>query len=107
VILRVLNLVVIGILATERALGLAFDPRYRDFAFAPLTAAIAPYLVLAVTRPMNGLRGAAEVAMAVTLTLCAAFIAINESFANWQALWCCAALLALAFTLVQVRAARG
>lgn len=100
-------LIVIGILATERALGLAFDPRYRDFAFAPLTAAILPYLVLTLLRSSVGARGAAEVAMAATLALCAVYIAINESFANWQALWCSAALLMLALTLARVRAAPG
>jgi glucan 1,3-beta-glucosidase len=100
-------LVAIGVLTTERALGLTFDPRYRDLAFAPLTAAILPYLVLAATRSAGGLRGAAEIAMAVMLTLCALFIAVNETFANWQALWCSAALLALAVTLARVRSAPG
>jgi hypothetical protein len=28
---------------------------------------------------------------------------LNESFANWQSLWLCAALIALAFSLVRVR----
>ena len=100
-------LVVIGVLALERALGLAFDPRYRDFAFAPLTAAVMPYLVLAFVRPSTGARGAAEVVMASALALCAAYIAINESLANWQALWCSGALLALALTLLRSRAAPG
>jgi len=98
-------LVAIGVLALERALGLAFDPRYRDFAFAPLTAAVIPYLVLAFARPSRGARGAAEVVMAAALALCAVYIAVNESFANWQALWCCGALLALVFTLLRSRAA--
>jgi exo-beta-1,3-glucanase (GH17 family) len=98
-------LVVIGVLALERALGLAFDPRYRDFGFAPLTAAVMPYLVLAFMRPSAGARGAAEVVMACALALCAAYIAINESFANWQALWCSGALLVLALTLLRSRAA--
>jgi glucan 1,3-beta-glucosidase len=97
--------VAIGVLALERALGLAFDPRYRDFAFAPLTAAVMPYLVLAYVRPPRGARGAAEVVMAVALALCAVYVAINESFANWQALWCSGALLALALTLLRSRAA--
>ena len=100
-------LVLIGVLASERALGLAFDPRYRDFGFAPLTAAIVPYLVLVLLRASAGARGAAEVAMAAMLAICAIYIAINESLANWQALWCSGALLALAVTLVRVRAAPG
>ncbi|HEX2510982.1 MAG TPA: beta-(1-6) glucans synthase, partial [Xanthobacteraceae bacterium] len=98
-------LVLIGVLALERALGLAFDPRYRDFAFAPLTAAVMPYLVLGLTRPATGARGAAEVMMASILALCAIYIAINESFANWQALWCSSTLLVLALTLLRSRAA--
>jgi glucan 1,3-beta-glucosidase len=101
-------LVVIGVLALERALGLAFDPRYRDFGFAPLTAAVVPYLVLAfVRKPEPAARGAAETVMAGALALCAAYIAVNEGFANWQALWCCGALLALALTLLRLRAAPG
>ena len=98
-------LVLIGVLALERALGLAFDPRYRDFAFAPLTAAVMPYLVLGLTRPATGARGAAEVMMASILALCAIYIAINESFANWQALWCSSTLLVFALTLLRSRAA--
>jgi glucan 1,3-beta-glucosidase len=100
-------LVVLGVLAVERALGLAFDPRYRDFGFAPLTAAVVPYLVLAFARPSDGVRGAAETAMAAVLALCAIYVAINEGFANWQALWCSGALLALALTLLRLRAAPG
>jgi len=46
---------------------------------------------------------AAEKAMAVTLAVSAVYIVGNESFANWQALWFAAALLALALTLVQAR----
>jgi glucan 1,3-beta-glucosidase len=101
-------LLVIGVLALERALGLAFDPRYRDFGFAPLTAAVVPYLVLAFVRmPVTAARGVAEMVMAGALALCSAYIAVNEGFANWQALWCCGALLALALTLLRLRAAPG
>jgi glucan 1,3-beta-glucosidase len=100
-------LVALTVLAVERALGLAFDPRYRDFGFAPLTAAVLPYLVLTFLRRFVGARGAAEVASAGLLLLCAVYIAVNESFANWQALWCGAALLALAVTLLRPRAAPG
>jgi glucan 1,3-beta-glucosidase len=100
-------LVLLGVLALEHALGLAFDPRYRDFGFAPLTAAIIPFLVLTFARPPKGVRGAAETAMAAVLALCAIYVAINEGFANWQALWCSGALLALALTLLRQRAAPG
>ena len=35
------------------------------------------------------------------------YIAFNEGFANWQALWFCAGLIALALTLLQARGAPG
>jgi glucan 1,3-beta-glucosidase len=99
--------IAIGVLALERALGLAFDPRYRDFGFAPLTAAVVPYLVLGFTRGSWGTRGAAEKAMAIAIALCEGYILFNEGFANWQSVWTCGALLALAFTLLRSRAAPG
>lgn len=103
-----LVLVTIGLLAMERALALSFDPRYRDFGFAPLTAAVAPYLMLVFARPsIGGARGMAEMVMAGALALCALYIGVSEGLANWQALWCCAALLALALTLLRLRAAPG
>ena len=38
-------LVAVTVLALQTALGLVFDPRYRDFTFAPLTAAVVPFAV--------------------------------------------------------------
>jgi hypothetical protein len=46
-------------------------------------------------------------AAAVTLALCAAFVAWNETLANWQALWFCGAILLIAISLLRVRAAPG
>ena len=96
------------LLAVLTALGLVFDPRYKDFPFAPLTAAAVPLLTstLAATRS-SGARGAAEILSAGLLALSVPYIALNESFASWQSLWLCAALLALAFSLVQVRDAQS
>jgi hypothetical protein len=37
----------------------------------------------------------------------AGYIALNESFANWQALWFCAALFGLAFILARARVVPG
>ena len=101
-------LVVTMLLAFMIALGLVFDPRYRDFPFAPLTAAIMPFLVHSFmgTRP-KGARPAAETAGAGVLALSVCYIVFNEGFANWQSLWLCAALAALAFNLVRVRGATG
>ncbi len=96
------------LLAFVVALGLVFDPRYRDFPFAPLTAAVAPFLMhrLIVTRP-KGSRGVAETVGAVALGLSVFYIVFNEGFANWQSLWTCAALAAFAITLALVRDARS
>jgi exo-beta-1,3-glucanase (GH17 family) len=96
------------LLAVLTALGLVFDPRYKDFPFAPLTGAVAPFLLhtLVMPRP-HGARGAAETLAGVLLTLCVAYIVPNESFANWQSLWLCAALLALAISLYRVRDAQS
>jgi glucan 1,3-beta-glucosidase len=96
------------LLAVEAALGLAFNPRYLDFAYAALTSAVIPLLLLTLFRP--GARGpvaAAEGAIAVLIGLCAVKIAWAETLANWEALWLCGALLALSVTLARVRAAPG
>jgi len=96
------------LLAFVIALGLVFDPRYRDFPFAPLTAAIVPFLVhgIMVPRP-KGIRPTAETAGAGALALSVLYILFNEGFANWQSLWLCAVLAALAVTLARVRDVPG
>jgi glucan 1,3-beta-glucosidase len=92
------------LLAVENALGLCFDPRYRDFPFAPLCGAVTPFLVvLASSQRPRGPRAVAELAAAFVLAAAAIYIAFNESFANWQALWFCAGLIGLALTLALVR----
>ena len=101
-------LIATAILAVLVALGLVFDPRYKDFPFAPLTAAAVPFLLHTLTMPRpQGARGAAEILTALLLALALPYILLNESFANWQSLWLCAALLSLAVTLAQVRDARS
>jgi len=96
------------VLALQAALGLVFDPRYRDFPFAPLTSAVVPFGLLAArTRGGTGRRAAAETAAAATLVLSAVYIAFNEGFENWQALWFCAAIVVLAAILRQARDAPG
>ena len=51
------------LLAFVVALALVFDPRYRDFPFAPLTAAVVPFVVhrFVVAQP-KGTRPTAEIA---------------------------------------------
>jgi hypothetical protein len=111
-------LIALAIIAVQAALGLVFDPRYRDFPFASLSGATAPLLLVIKNKP--SIKGAllarwkqylqapaAESAVAATLAASAVYIACNESFANWQAVWFSAALLALAFTLLQAQDAPG
>jgi hypothetical protein len=93
------------LIASETALGLVFDPRYRDFAFAPLTMAVLPCLILASfsRSGMMGFRPVAEKVFAGFLAISATYIMFNEGYENWQSLWTCAAYLALATTLWLVR----
>ena len=96
------------LLAVMSALGLVFDPRYHNFPFAPLTAIAVPLLTHSTIVPRRqSVRGAAEFAGATVLALSAPYIAINEGLANWQSLWVCAALVALAISLARARGARG
>lgn len=87
--------------ACETAVGLVFDPRYRDFPFAPLTMAALPYLIL---RSLNRLRTTAsrplaESVIAGLLGISAGVVAFNEGAENWQSLWTCAACLTVGITL--------
>jgi glucan 1,3-beta-glucosidase len=105
-----LGVVLIGvvILAVQSALGLVFDPRYRDFPFAPLTGALAPLLLVSVmSKPAAGARPAAEIAAAAVLGASAVYIVLNEGVTNWQAVWFCATLAMLAIILLRVRVVRG
>ena len=102
-----LLLVALTLAAVLVALGLVFDPRYKDFPYAPLTAAIVPFFVLSLLATVaKGPRALAEHVAAVGLLLSLTYIAFNESFANWQALWLCALLALLAVTLSMARDAQ-
>jgi glucan 1,3-beta-glucosidase len=88
------------------ALGLVFDPRYKDF---PVAALLGPVVALAIvalcgnqelSRPGN-----AEHAAAAVLTGSAVFITLNEGIANWQALAFAGLLLLLALTALRAKAA--
>jgi uncharacterized membrane protein YcaP (DUF421 family) len=97
-------LVAATVLALQTALGLVFDPRYRDLTFAPMTAAVIPFAVASVIGANTGSRlGRAELVSAVTLAGSAVYIVLNESFQNWQALWFAAVLAVLAVTLIRLR----
>ncbi len=109
-----LGLAATTVLAVQTALGLVFDPRYRDFTDAQLSAAVVPFAItiLLVGRASGaGTAGArrpsAETIAAVTLALSAVYIVLNEGFANWQALWFGGVLVMLAFTLGRQRDGRS
>jgi exo-beta-1,3-glucanase (GH17 family) len=100
------TLIALILLSVEAALGLVFDPRYRDIPFAPLSAAALPFLVLSFLTPRPpGTRALAESVAAIVLAVSAGYIVFNESFANWQSVWFCAGLIGLSFTLARGRAA--
>jgi hypothetical protein len=91
-------------IAIQVALGLVFNPRYKDIPFAPLTAAIVPFVLAALfCRGRDTSSSLAERIAAGTLAVSAVYILFNESFANWQSVWFCALLAALAFSLVRFR----
>jgi exo-beta-1,3-glucanase (GH17 family) len=106
---RVSGLVLIATtgLAIQAALGLVFDPRYRDFADAQLSAAAVPLAIAMALGPRGaGPRGQAETIGAIALAGSAVYIVLNEGFANWQALWFGAVLAVLAVTIDRLRDAR-
>jgi exo-beta-1,3-glucanase (GH17 family) len=102
------TLVALMLLSLEAALGLVFDPRYRDIPFAPLTASVVPFLAVTVSTPRPaGPAAKAERLAAAVLALSAGYVVLNEGFANWQSAWFCAGLLGLAFILTRARDAPG
>jgi exo-beta-1,3-glucanase (GH17 family) len=101
-------LVALMLLSLEAALGLVFDPRYRDIPFAPLTASVVPFLAVTISAPgPAGPAAKAERLVAAVLALSAGYVVLNEGFANWQSVWFCAGLLGLAFILLRARDAPG
>jgi hypothetical protein len=102
------TLIALMLVAVEAALGLVFDPRYRDIPFAPLIGAAAPFLVvLATSRRPAGTRAMAETVAAAMVALSAIYIAVNETVSNWQSLLFCAGLIALGVILQSGRDAPG
>ena len=103
-----LILIALTVLSVQAALGLVFDPRYRDIPFAPQSGAAIPFLVLLISTPRpSGTRAIAETVAAAVLALSAGYIAFNETFANWQAVWLCAGFIGLALILLRARDAPG
>jgi glucan 1,3-beta-glucosidase len=92
--------------AIHVALGLVFDPRYKDFPYAALAGPVVALAVLAFAAPREPLQpGAAESATTALLAGSALFVIANEGIANWQAASLAALFLLLALT--SLRAAPG
>lgn len=103
---RLLGLVLMAItlIATEIALSHVFDPRWRDFHFASLTMAVAPFLILAVVNGQkSGSPPLAETVFASLFALASFYGAVHEGSHNWQSLWTMATFLLLGATLYQAR----
>jgi exo-beta-1,3-glucanase (GH17 family) len=101
-------LIALTLLAVQAALGLVFDPRYRDFPFAALTAALIPFVVLTPALPRRkDVRASAETLAAAALVLSAIYVLFNETWTNWQAVWFAAGLIVLAVILAPARDAPG
>lgn len=97
-------LTVTVLIAAETALGLVFDPRYKDFPFAALTMAVVPISTLMLlNRPQAGARPIVEAVFAALLTISALYTGFNEGPENWQSLWTCAAYVLLGVTLWRAR----
>ena len=96
------------IAAMHIALGLVFDPRYKDFQLLLLTGPVAGLAILASLRNHGAWQpGIAEMAAAALLTGSALFVIWNEGIANRQALWFAALLGALAVTALRTSPARS
>lgn len=93
----------VSVLAVFLALGLVFDPRYREFATSTLAGPAAAFLMLALIAPRIG-SVFSERVFAAVLTVSGIVIAIQEKILNWEALLFAALLLILAGTLVLARA---
>ena len=103
-VLLAILLAALVVAAIHVALGLVFDPRYKDFPFAALTGPVTALAVLVLATGggranLSPPTGAAETTIAALLAGSALFITVNEGIANWQALWFASLLLVLSFTL--------
>jgi hypothetical protein len=98
------TLIVITLIATQTALNLVFDARWRDFPFAALTMAVVPFWTVGfLNAPKSGAQPLAEAVFAGLFGAAALYIVFNEGPNNWQSLWTCAAYLLLGVTLWRPR----
>ncbi len=90
------------------ALGLVFDPRYKDFELALLSGPVTAFAIVAfVASPSQPRPGLAELVAGGLLTGSALYVIANEGIANWQALWFATLLVVLALSGVRARPALG
>jgi exo-beta-1,3-glucanase (GH17 family) len=102
-----LVLAITTLIGADTAIGLAFDPRYKDFPYAALTMAVIPFAALTLlNRPNEGIRPLAETTFAALLVMAAVYTGFSEGADNWQSLWSCAIYVVLAATLWRARAAQ-
>jgi exo-beta-1,3-glucanase (GH17 family) len=98
------TLIVTTSIAAEIALGLVFDPRWRDFPFATLTVVVVSFgTVTLLNRPKADCRPLAEAVFAGLFAAAALYILLNEGVYNWQSLWTSATYALFGITLWQVR----
>ncbi|MCB4768263.1 beta-1,6-glucan synthase [Ancylobacter sp. Lp-2] len=83
------------------ALGLVFDPRYKDFQFAGLTPVIMAFAFYALTAAprVTAEASAAEKITAAIFLGSGLYIVFNETLANWQGLWTGVLLVVMALSL--------
>jgi len=98
-----LGLLLSLLLALPWALGLVFDPRYRDFT----TAAVAPALAALALLPQGAGPLRAERCCAAALALSAAIVLVNEKLSNGQSVLWCLTLALFALRLWPWRAGRA
>jgi exo-beta-1,3-glucanase (GH17 family) len=101
-----ITLIVTTLIATQIALSLVFDARWRDFPFAALTMAVVPFWTLAfINRSKSGTRPLSEAVFAGLFAAAAVYIIFNEGPDNWQAMWTGAVYFLLGSALWQARTA--
>jgi hypothetical protein len=93
--------------AIHVALGLVFDPRYKDFQLALLTGPVLALATVTWVKAPPFSPGMAERVAAGLLTGAGLFVMFNEGIANWQALWFGGLLFLLALTALRTAPAPG
>jgi glucan 1,3-beta-glucosidase len=91
----------LAVLVLQVALGLVFDPRYKDFPNPALAGPVVALFVLSVFLPRSREGGFTEQAIAAVSLASGVYIAFNESFANYQAQIFVVLLAGLAVSLLR------